>query len=81
MAESMLKDKRRIKQVFCDLIGGWIYNHMALPFNTLPVSDIVVYEEVGQMAYVPWIAVYSEGKIVYRFPASSAFIEYYEEGK
>lgn len=68
---SMLDDKREIDQVY---FFGAEAGYFAVGRNG--TEKIVVYGEPGHMALIPWIAVYKEGQIVYRFPAEQVQICY-----
>lgn len=68
---SMLDDKRDIHEVhFLGADAGFF----AVGRNG--IEKIVAYGEPGHMALIPWIAVYKEGQIVYRFPAGQVQICY-----
>lgn len=43
------------------------------------VTKIVSYEERGEMSMVPWLAVFSDDKIIARMPARMAMIIYKQE--
>ena len=40
------------------------------------VTSIVIYEEVGQGAMVPWIAILVGDQVLYRRPAATVALEY-----
>lgn len=68
MIKDILEDKRKIALID----GPDIY--AAVGENG--ITDIVVYKEAGEMAYVPWLAVYKGREILFRLPARMVIIQY-----
>lgn len=48
----------------------------SISVNRDGITKIEAYGEAGEMAQVPWIAVWKGNKILYRFPARMCRIEY-----
>lgn len=70
--KSMLEDDRKIFSV-------WEYGGEEPSFWTIDQGyEFEVYEEAGEMAFVPWIAIKRAGEIVYRIAARHLGIKYVE---
>jgi len=66
---SMLDDDREIVKAYYERGGGFEVGEDG-------ITRIEAYKENGQMAHVPWIAVYREGELYKRIPARWLVITY-----
>ena len=66
----LIEDKRPIQSVSCDISKyTWRIGKDA-------VTKIEVYEETGQMSYVPWIAIWKNNEVVLRMDAQGKSVGY-----
>lgn len=63
------EDKREIQAIWLDDQNGWSVGRASPSGFTALCTRIVAYEELGQMACVPWFAVYDGDVLVVRVPA------------
>ena len=68
---TMIEDDRKIKVIFKE------YGSYTVGIND--ITDIVVYQEPGQMGYINYAAIYKNGKIVTRVDLSGWGVGYYED--
>jgi len=69
MSKSVVDEEREINEVHYQRGGGFTVGEDG-------ITKIEAYEENGQMAPVPWIAVYREGELHRRIPAREVVICY-----
>lgn len=62
------QDERPIKSVYMPDGRAW---------GTNEHTEIVAYDETGEMAHVPWIAIIEDGHVTVRFHAAQASSVYY----
>mgnify|MGYP000205648070 CR=1 FL=1 len=72
--KSVVDEKRDIKAVHYERGGGHEVGEEG-------ITSIEAYEENGQMAPVPWIAVYKHGEIYERIPVQQVVVQYKEPPK
>lgn len=70
------KDYRPIKTIAWDQEDEPNYS-----VGTLGVTEIVAYDEHGQMSYVPWLAVIMGDVICVRVPADQVMVVYWRPGE
>jgi hypothetical protein len=76
MIQSMLDDPREIEFVCFDDADGSFFQ-----VGVQECTKIAVYREAGQGGYVPFVAVYENDSLRWRFPASMVQIRYRKEQK
>lgn len=69
MPKSVVDEDREISEVHYPRSGGFVVGEE-------DITKIEAYEENGQMAPVPWIAVYRKGELYRRIPAQRLTICY-----
>jgi len=74
MITTIVNDKREILQLACDIAQVDIAS-----VGRNGVTKIVAYEEPGQMAMIPYLAIYKGNFLVERIPAYQVRIIYKEK--
>jgi len=67
---TIVEDERPITSVFCGPSG----NNFTV--GTENITAIIAYNECGEYAHVPWVAIYRGEEIAYRYPAHQLAIGY-----
>lgn len=65
------RDTRRIKSIAFEEDGSWQVGSSC--------DRIEAYDETGEMAHVPWLAVINNGAIIARVPARMVVVSYFTE--
>jgi len=70
------KDTRKIVSVEKGIGEDILYFKVGGYHNKNIITSICAYDEFGQNAYIPWIAIYIGEQIVFRFDAVNCIICY-----
>lgn len=70
------EDTRKIDSIWYPTEEAWGYSVTASAASSLRCEKIVAYAENGQMAPVPFFAVYRDGQIYARVPAHMVEVRY-----
>lgn len=71
------KDQRAIDSIWLPAGPGYRVGDMAVTAAwAAQVTRIVAYDEYGQQAFVPWLAVFAGDQILVRIPADQVSVHY-----